>query len=102
MKIIASYTLTMVPWGSQVVTVLRSERAGGAGSEGGGLAPGGRGGHDGGGHDYDLAPLVGVVVVMLMVMRVITTRVVMRVVIALMVMKVRLAKGLCHLRGRIF
>ena len=37
----------MVPWGSQVVTVLHSERAGGAESEGGGLAPGGRGG---GGH----------------------------------------------------
>ena len=83
--------------GSQVVTVPHSERAGGAGSEGGGLAPGGRGGHD-----CALAPGVGVVVVMLMVMRMTTTLVVMRVVIALMAMMVVLAKGLRHLRGRIF
>ena len=35
--------------------MLHSERAGGAGSEGGGLAPGGRGGHAGGEHDCGLA-----------------------------------------------
>ena len=43
----------MVPWDSQVVTVPHSERAGGAGSEAGGLAPGGRGGGHVDGHEGD-------------------------------------------------